>query len=58
LLSHESLRPGVDPTEAATYVASLFLSYLGSQGLWDFSDERRVRHLVRSQFLAGVLDDR
>ncbi len=57
LLSRESLRPGVDVGEAALYVASLFLSYLGSQGRWDFGDEPRVRQLVRSQFLAGVLRD-
>lgn len=55
LLGHESLRPGVDVTEAAAYVGGLFLSYLGSQGGWDLSDEDSVRRLVRTQLLAGVL---
>ena len=45
----------MDRAEAATYVSRLFLSYLGSQGLWDLSDESSARRLVQAQLLAGVL---
>ncbi|HVN50277.1 MAG TPA: TetR/AcrR family transcriptional regulator [Acidimicrobiales bacterium] len=55
LLSREALRPGVDVTEASTYVAGMFLSYLGSRGGWDLTDDQAVRRLVRTQLLAGVL---
>ncbi len=55
LLGHEQLRPGVDVGEAADYLARLFLSYLGSQGSWDLTDEGDVRRLVRTQLLAGVV---
>lgn len=48
------LRPGVDLAEAADHLARLFLSYLGSAGRWDLTDPVQVRHLVRTQFLAGV----
>ncbi len=43
------------PGEAADYLTRLFLSYVGSQGLWDFSNRDQVDDLVRSQFLAGVI---
>ena len=56
LLGRERLRAGVDVGEAAAYVGGLFLSYLGSQGGWDLSDEDAVRRLVRTQLLAGVLE--
>jgi AcrR family transcriptional regulator len=55
LLDHEDLRAGVEVREAADYLARLFLSYLGSQGSWDMTDEDDVRRLVRTQMLAGVL---
>ena len=37
-------------------MTGLFLSYLGSPGQWDLTDEAAVHRLVRTQFLAGVLD--
>jgi AcrR family transcriptional regulator len=55
LLRAEPLRSGVSAGEAADYLTRLFLSYVGSQGQWDFSDAEQVDELVRTQFLAGVL---
>jgi AcrR family transcriptional regulator len=50
-----AVRPGVDLDDAADYLTGLFLSYLGSPGQWDLSDETAVRHLVRTQFLGGII---
>ena len=55
LLAHEEVRAGVDRLEAADHLARLFLSYLGTPGSWDLDDPVAVDHLVRTQFLAGVL---
>lgn len=55
LLRSEDLRPGVSAMHAADYMTRLFLSYVGSQGQWDFTDPATVDELVRSQFLAGVV---
>lgn len=55
LLEREELRDGVDLEEATSYIAGMFLAYMGSQGRWDLSDPAQVRRLVRTQFLAGVL---
>ncbi len=49
------LRQGVEPAEAAEYVARLTLSFIGSPGGWDLADPEQVRELVRSEFLAGLL---
>jgi AcrR family transcriptional regulator len=56
LLRAEPMRAGVDVGEAADYLTRLFLSYLGSQGQWDLHDERAVARLVRTQFLAGIVE--
>lgn len=56
LLDDERLRPDIDPDEAAGYLSGLFLSYLGNPGHWDLTDEAAVRRLVRTQFLAGILE--
>lgn len=50
-----TLRPGVDPAEAADLVARMALSYLGTPGRWDLTDPAQVRRLVRDHLLAGVL---
>jgi len=50
-----ALRPGVDPAEAADYVARLFLSFVVNGGSWDLGDPAEVRDLVRTRLLAGVL---
>jgi hypothetical protein len=55
LLRGARLRPGVSALEASDYLTRLFLSYVGSQGQWDFTDAAAVDELVRTQFLAGVL---
>jgi AcrR family transcriptional regulator len=55
LLADESLRPGVTAGEAADHLARLYLSYLGSQGRWDLTDEAAVNRLVRTQLLAGIV---
>jgi len=55
LLNGQLLRPGVDPDEAADYLTRMTLTHMGSHGRWDMADEAQVRRLVRSQFLAGVL---
>jgi len=56
LLADERVRPGLDVDEAAGYITGLFLSYLGSPGRWDLTDDAAVHRLVRTQFLAGVLE--
>ncbi len=56
LLADEQLRPDLDPEEAARYITGQFLSYLGNPGQWDLTDEPAVHRLVRTQFLAGILD--
>lgn len=56
LLADEHVRPELDAEEAAGYITGLFLSYLGNPGQWDLTDELAVHRLVRTQFLAGILD--
>jgi AcrR family transcriptional regulator len=56
LLDDEQLRTDIDADEAAGYLTGLFLSYLGSPGQWDLTDEVAVHRLVRTQFLAGILE--
>ncbi len=56
-LERERLRTGVSVTEAADYLARMVLSFIGSSGSWDLTDPGEVGRLVRTEFLAGVLDD-
>jgi len=56
LLARERLREGVDPEAAADYLARMLVMHIASHGRWDLSDEEQVRRLVRTQFLAGILD--
>ena len=51
----EHLRPGVDPAEAADYLARMVLSLIPSPGQWDLTDPEQVAELVDRQFLAGIL---
>jgi AcrR family transcriptional regulator len=55
-LAEERLRPGVDADEAADYLARMIMSFMATAGSWRLDDPGEVRTLVRSQFLAGVLD--
>lgn len=57
-LRDEPLQPGVDPDEAAAWLARMVLSFISSGGQWDLSDPVAVRHLVRDELLAGVLAHR
>lgn len=57
LLEGEALDNGVDPGEAADYLARLYLSFLGTPGGWDLTDPTVVADLVQTQFLAGVVAD-
>jgi AcrR family transcriptional regulator len=52
----DRLRPGLDPEEAADYVARMLLSFIGAQGRWDLTDREQVARLVRTELLAGVLE--
>jgi AcrR family transcriptional regulator len=56
-LAAAQLCPGVDPGDAAGYVARMVLSHIGSPGGWDLTDRLQVRDLVRTELLAGVLCD-
>jgi len=47
--------PDVEPAAAADYIARMLLSWIGAPGRWDLTDRGQVRTLVRSEFLAGVL---
>jgi AcrR family transcriptional regulator len=55
-LERERLRAGVSVERAADYLAHLVLSYIGTEGRWDLTDRDQVADLVRTEFLAGVLD--
>lgn len=56
VLATERLRPGVDIDQAAGYLARLFASYLGTSGGQDLTDPAVVRDLVRTFFVAGILE--
>lgn len=50
------LRPAVDLEDSADYLMRMTLSWLGSPAGVDLTDEAATREVVRSQFLAGILD--
>ncbi len=54
-LEREDLRPEVEPTEAATHLARMVLSYVTSPGMWDLSDETQVRTLVDEELLGAIV---
>lgn len=54
LLRH-GLAEGVDPEQAADFLARMILSYIGSPGRWDLGDPEQVAALVRTELLAGVV---
>jgi AcrR family transcriptional regulator len=49
-----ALEPTLDPGWAADHLARLLVSYIGAAGQWDVDDDAELRHLVRTQFLAGL----
>ncbi|MGH9088156.1 MAG: TetR/AcrR family transcriptional regulator [Acidimicrobiales bacterium] len=54
-LARHELAPGVDPAEAADFLARMVLSFIGSPGRWDLDDPEQVSRLVRAELLAGVV---
>lgn len=50
-------RPGVDPVEAAEWLARMVVSFLVEQGSWDLADPAEVARLVDEELLAGILVD-
>ena len=54
LLRH-GLAAGVDPNEAADFLARMILSYIASPGRWDLADPEQLSALVRTELLAGVV---
>ena len=57
-LERHELRPGVDPAEAARFLARMVLSYIGSPGRADLTDPAQLSRVVRHQLLAGIVPDR
>jgi AcrR family transcriptional regulator len=55
-LRRERLLPGTDVDEAAEYLARLYLSYLGTPTGTDLDQPAQVERLVRTQFLAGIVE--
>ncbi|MEZ5322948.1 MAG: TetR/AcrR family transcriptional regulator [Microthrixaceae bacterium] len=55
LILRGPLVEGIDTDDAAEYLARLLMSHIGAAGSWDLDDEQQVRHLVRTQFLAGII---
>ena len=56
LAAEPRLRADLKPAEAADYVARMLLSWIGAPGGWDLTDRGQVQTLVRTEFLAGILD--
>jgi AcrR family transcriptional regulator len=54
-LHQHGLADGVDPVQAAHFLARMILSYMASPGRWDLDDPIQVRQLVREELLAGVV---
>jgi AcrR family transcriptional regulator len=46
---------GVDPGDAADFLARMVLSYMSAPGRWDLDDAAQVAQLVRAELLAGVV---
>jgi AcrR family transcriptional regulator len=54
-LSERGVARGVDPDEAADFLARMVLSYMSAPGRWDLDDPDQVAELVESELLAGVV---
>jgi AcrR family transcriptional regulator len=54
-LSQRGVARGVDPDEAADFLARMVLSYMSAPGRWDLDDPDQVAELVESELLAGVV---
>lgn len=56
-LVHEDLLPGVDPDQAADWLARMGLSFILAEGRWDLTDPADIRRLVRGELLVAILRD-
>jgi len=54
-LGQRGVVAGVDPAEAADFLARMVLSYIVAPGRWDLDDPAQVAQLVRAELLAGVV---
>ena len=52
-IGQAGLRTGLEPDEAADFVARMLLSFIGAQGQWNLTDRVQVRRLV-ALVLAGL----
>ena len=55
LIARERLVEGLDLDTAAEYLTRMLLSHIGTAGRWDLTDRAQVERLVRTQFLAGIV---
>jgi AcrR family transcriptional regulator len=53
--SAPGLRPGLDPAEAADWLARMAMSHVIEQGSWDLDDPAQLDRLVDEVLLAGVV---
>jgi len=56
-LERQRLRPGIEVEAAAEYVARMILSLVGAPGRWDLTNRAQVAELVRTEVLAGLVED-
>jgi AcrR family transcriptional regulator len=54
-LRQRGVAEGVDPDEAADFLARMVLSYMSAPGRWDLDDPIQIAQLVRAELLAGVV---
>lgn len=55
LIEREKLVDGVDTDRASEYLTRMFMTYVGSPGMWDLTDRAEVTRLVSTHFLAGIV---
>ncbi len=53
-MEEQARAAGLEPEEAADFVARMLLSFTGSPGRWDLSDRVQVAELVRTEVLAAL----
>lgn len=53
--SAPGLRPGLDPTDAADWLARMAMSHIVEPGTWDLDDPAQLDRLVDDVLLAGVV---
>lgn len=46
-----------DVAASSSFLARMLLSYMGSPGRWDLTDQAEVSRLVRTELLAGITED-